>query len=526
MKHTIQKGVITKLAIIVTVVITSITNYTYAELKKQLPQGQKDTEKILIQDSQNVVTGEINAKGDVIVGGTKITNIYLSSDYQQLLKEIEDLEQDLKDIPLDKTVSRLNKSKKLEEKRRQLQDFKQEVVRLAGTFSKIEINTERLKQAQQYFTQGKFREADAILKAEELSHDQEHLLNAKESKNRELEELNKQLLGNANEFLIKAQITAINFNNPNRFQDTCRFYEQSIRSYMHFDNLFAYAYFLQQHNQHNEAERYYQEVMKRFGRELDAPTRAMTLNNLGILQKDKNEFEDALKSYKEALEIYRKLAQSNPQTYLPYVATTLNNLGILQKDKNEFEDALKSFKEALEIRRKLAQSNPQIYLPHVAMTLNNLGILQKDKNEFKDALKSFKEALEIRRKLAQSNPQTYLPYVAVTLNNLGNLQKNKNEFEDALNSYNEALKIYRKLAQANPQTYLPNVARTFTNLSIFYQESQPDKDVSVQYAMEVLKILTPFLKGAPYTQQYAQRALKVLQDWGVDIKKILAEENK
>ena len=480
MKHTIQKGAITKLAIIVTVVITSITQYTYAELKQQLPQGQKDTEKISIQNSQNVVAGEINSKGDVIVGGNKITNIYLSSEYPRLLKEIEGLGQDLKDIPLDKTVSRLNKSEKLEEKRKQLQDFKQEVLRLAGTFSKIEINTERLKQAKMYFNQGKYREGDTILKTEELSHDQEYLLNAKESKNLELEELNKQLLGNANEFLIKAQITATNFNNPNRFQDTCCFYEQSIRSYMHFVNLFEYAYFLQQHNQHNEAERYYQEAMKRFGRELDAPTRAMTLNNLGNLQKNMNEFGDALESYKEALEIYRKLDQSNPQTYLPYVARTLNNLGNLQSDKNEFEDAQKSYKEALEIYRKLDQSNPQTYLPNVARTLNNLGNLQRKKNEFEDALKSYKEALKIRRELAQSNPQAYLPDVAMTL----------------------------------------------INLSVFYQGSQPDKDVSVQYAREALKILTPFLKGAPYTQQYAQGAMQVLQDWGVDIENILAEEDK
>ena len=236
--------------------------------------------------------------------------------------------------------------------------------------------------------QGKFREADAILKAEELSHDQEHLLNAKEGKNRELEELNKQLLGNANEFLIKAQITATNFNNPNRFQDTCRFYVQSIRSYTHFVNLFEYAYFLQQHNQHNEAERYYQKAMKRFGSELDAPTRATTLNNLGTLQKNKNEFEDALKSYKEALEIRRKLAQSNPQTYLP------------------------------------------------------------------------------------------------------------------------------------------NVAMTLINLSIFYQGSQPDKEASVQYAMEALKIVTPFLERVPYTQRYVQTARQVLRNWGVDIEKILAEEDK
>ena len=162
----------------------------------------------------------------------------------------------------------------------------------------------------------------------------------------------------------------------------------AVSSYMYFNNLFEYAYFLQQHNQHNEAERYYQEAMKRFGSELDAPSRAMTLNNLGVLQKDKNEFEDALKLYKEALEIYRKLAQSNPQTYLPDVAVTL------------------------------------------------------------------------------------------------------------------------------------------INLSIFYQGSQPDKEASVKYAMEALKILTPFLERVPYTQQYAQTARQVLQDWGVDIENILAEEDK
>src|SRR3989304_5230104 len=150
---------------------------------------------------------------------------------------------------------------------------------------------------------------------------------------------------------------------------------------MHFDNLFGYAYFLQQHNQHNESEVYYKEAMKRFGRKLDAPTRADTLNNLGLLQSDKNEFDDALKSYKEALEIRRKLAQSDPESYLPDVAGILNNFGNLQSDKNEFEDALKSYKEALEIYSKLAQSNPQSYLPDVAATLYNLGILQSDKNE-------------------------------------------------------------------------------------------------------------------------------------------------
>jgi tetratricopeptide (TPR) repeat protein len=79
---------------------------------------------------------------------------------------------------------------------------------------------------------------------------------------------------------------------------------------------------------------------------------------------------------------------------LPDVATTLNNLAILQSDKNEFPQALVNYEEALKIRRELAKENPRTYLPDVAMTLNNLAILQSDKNEFPQALVNYEEALQ------------------------------------------------------------------------------------------------------------------------------------
>ncbi|MBI5306836.1 MAG: tetratricopeptide repeat protein, partial [Planctomycetes bacterium] len=432
MKYAIKKGVIAKLAVVVAVVITSITPYTQAELKQQLPQCRINTGGTPLQDERNVVAGEINDKGDVIVGGARITNIGLSLDYQQLLKEVEGLEQDLKDIPLEETVSRLNKSKIVEEKRRQLLDFKQEALRLAGTFSKIEINTERLKQVQQCFVLGKFREADAILKAEELSHDQERILSTIESKRRELDELHQQLIGNANEFLIKAQTVTTDPHNPNSFKDASRLYEQSIRSNMHFYTLFEYACFLQHHNQYHEAERYYQDAMKRYGGALDAPTRATMLNNMAALQSDKNEYENALKLHKEALEIYRELARSNPHAYLPSIAGTINHVAHVQYQKHDFDDAVKSHQEALEIYRNLVKSNPHTYLSYVATTLNDFGLLRHKKDEFEDALKFYNEALEIYRNLAGSNPRAYLPDVAMTLNNVAKKKKKKGEFEGTL----------------------------------------------------------------------------------------------
>jgi hypothetical protein len=51
---------------------------------------------------------------------------------------------------------------------------------------------------------------------------------------------------------------------------------------------------------------------------------ASTLNNLGVLDPDQGQVEEARKQYAEALQIYRELAQEYPETYRPKVAETLN----------------------------------------------------------------------------------------------------------------------------------------------------------------------------------------------------------
>ncbi|MEL6804148.1 MAG: tetratricopeptide repeat protein, partial [Bacteroidota bacterium] len=145
-------------------------------------------------------------------------------------------------------------------------------------------------------------------------------------------------------------------------------------------------------------------------------------------------------AYQEALETYRQLAADKPQTYLPDVAMTLNNLGILHRNRNEYPQAEHAYQEALETYRQLAADNPQTYLPDVADTLNNLGILHKNRNEYPQAEQAYQEALEIRRKLAADNPQTYLPNVAKTLVNWAELNQ-KQEDRISIEQAKEALQI-------------------------------------------------------------------------------------
>jgi tetratricopeptide (TPR) repeat protein len=478
--------------------------------------------------------------------------IVQSPDYQALMAGIKDKKRLLR-LETD-PLEQLEISGELQQLEAQLEQFKENIVRLAETFSKIEINTERLRQAKDYFEQGQFREADAILQAEEMVKDLNKLLQRDQQLDQQKAEVRASREQIANEFLIKAQLWATFYEQSNRFEQTCEYFAESLRALKTTDNLFAYARFLQEHNQLEQANLFYTEALEIYRNLGDLPNVAMTLNNLAVLHQNKNEIVIAEQEYQEALQIRRELAVENPRPFLPKVAMTLNNLAILHSDKNERLIAEQEYQEALQIRRELAVENPRSFLPDVAVTLNNLANLHRNKNEMAIAEQKYQEALQIRRELAVENPRSFLPDVAMTLNNLAVLHSNKNEMAIALAEYQEALQIYRELAVENPRSFLqyvattlnnlavlhqrknemviaeqeyqealqirrelavenprsflPDVAMTLINLSIFYKQVEPE--TSITLAEEALEIIQQFPES-PSIQQYAEAARAVLQ---------------
>jgi tetratricopeptide (TPR) repeat protein len=118
----------------------------------------------------------------------------------------------------------------------------------------------------------------------------------------------------------------------------------------------------------------------------------------GLLQNT-GRYEDAETLYREALEIYRRLATQNPSAYEPDVETTFNNLENLLQSTRRYEDAENLYQEVLEIRRRLADQNPGIYELYVATTCKNLALFQFDIKKEKTAAEAlFKEALTIYEK--------------------------------------------------------------------------------------------------------------------------------
>src|SRR5262245_61020083 len=336
--------------------------------------------EIQVENVQNAIVGSTvtTAGGDVLVNGQKVTNYFYSSQYQDLKKQLDTLEarflktqQKIKEYPNDEDFKTdlLQIDGERTGIRNKLDDLKREVIRLAETFTKIPTDTERLKLARQYFEAGDYAAAHKVLDAKQMGIELDSLLNRDEQLQQQQAEIRARRTDMANEFLIKARLTALDVHLPGWFEKTVDYFKQSLKAAFTLDNVFEYAFFLHQHN----------------------------------------DFNTALPFYEKALTACRGLAETDPQTYLPHVATTLNHLAILQAAKNEFPAAQTVYNEALEIRRRLAETNPQTYLPDVAQTLNNLATLQADKNEFPAAGTAYNEALAIRRRLAETNPQTYLP---------------------------------------------------------------------------------------------------------------------
>ena len=81
--------------------------------------------------------------------------------------------------------------------------------------------------------------------------------------------------------------------------------------------------------------------------------------------------EEALAASEQATGIYRQLAETRPDAFLPNLATSLNNQSLRLAALGRREEALAAIEQAVTIRRQLAETRPDAFLPSLATSLNN-----------------------------------------------------------------------------------------------------------------------------------------------------------
>ena len=122
--------------------------------------------------------------------------------------------------------------------------------------------------------------------------------------------------------------------------------------------------------------------------------RAYWANRLSIRLSDVGERGEALGVAREAVELYRALAEASPQAYMPDLAMSLNNLANRLSAVGERGEALVVAREAVRLRRVLAEASPQAYTPDLAISLNNLANYLSEVGKLNEALETFVEGFD------------------------------------------------------------------------------------------------------------------------------------
>ena len=184
-----------------------------------------------IQDSKNIVTGHIDAQGNVIVGDVQQTvNYYLSinKDLEELKAKIEKLEKEIKEADSPKFKAYLQKEL-FEQKETYQKQFKA-IEQAYYDVMKFNFTDEELKELQLLFLKGEHEEIRKKVNPVAIAHNIEMREKANEQ--------------DAYKMLVLAKSMAIQFDNPNRFEKTVEYYEISLQAERNLTNIFAFAHFL------------------------------------------------------------------------------------------------------------------------------------------------------------------------------------------------------------------------------------------------------------------------------------------
>ncbi|HLO55491.1 MAG TPA: tetratricopeptide repeat protein [Saprospiraceae bacterium] len=193
----------------------------------------------------------------------------------------------------------------------------------------------------------------------------------------------------------------------------------------------------------NEAIQYYKKYSNAIEIEFGKYSESYltTLNNLGELYSNINQYDIAILFHLEAIDIKEKTMGKNSETY----GTSLSNLARLYSTIGDYQLSLAYFLKALEVKEKTVGINSISY----GITLNNLGELYLNIGYYELALNKFFGALEIvEKKIGKENSE-----YGTILNNLAVLYMELRQYDKALLTLEEALYNAKKFLGINHLSY-------------------------------------------------------------------------
>ena len=168
---------------------------------------------------------------------------------------------------------------------------------------------------------------------------------------------------------------------------------------------------------------------------LDENLEASCYNSLGVIYNHWNNFEEAKKTYEQALQKKVKLYGENSLA----VADIYNNLSSVCSNLNDYEEGLKYALESMKIRKnKLDKTHKD-----VARSYNQAGSAYYGLNNYEDAMSCYSKALEIWNFNFEANRRE----IATVLSNIAYINLQMGNYIQAKEDYLESLEVYKSFVE-------------------------------------------------------------------------------
>ena len=183
---------------------------------------------------------------------------------------------------------------------------------------------------------------------------------------------------------------------------------------------------------------------------------ARCYNALGNCYLGLNRPEKALDFYNQALKMREELSGSDYHYDMPVYK---NQIGKVHEDKGEYDEAVKCYKEALELLQKLKCLGYE----DEALFRRNLGNVYLRQEKYKEAEKEAEEAFKIRLKILGNHPDTVR-----SIFQLGVIQANLKAHDKAFEFFRKAWEMEKSLGAGNKSEHWRYLLEIFKDLLDLY----------------------------------------------------------
>lgn len=194
----------------------------------------------------------------------------------------------------------------------------------------------------------------------------------------------------------------------------------------------------------------------------------LLLNSLCVLYKNSANYSKAEEWGLKALGLIEGMYKRNPEQYRYSFSLIHNNLGALYENMDDFKKSEEFYRIALEQRQILYQQKPDEYRADLYVTFYNLGVGYYRTKNYTSCQEHLEKALELCKKSFNENPDAHRPHLALIYNMLGSVCKEIMDFKSAEDYFMHSIQQYEDLTHQSPKAFLGILSSICNNLAVTY----------------------------------------------------------